>query len=72
MPELPEVETVCRGLRPKLEGHVLVSVTQRRPDLRFPLPVDFVARLSGRRIESLSRRAKFMLATLDDGTVLIA
>lgn len=72
MPELPEVETVCRGLRPKLEGHVLVSVTQRRPDLRFPMPLDFVARLSGRRIESLGRRAKFMLATLDDGTVLIA
>lgn len=72
MPELPEVETVCRGLRPKLEGHVLISVTQRRPDLRFPMPADFVARLSGRRIESLGRRAKFMLATLDDGTVLIA
>lgn len=72
MPELPEVETVCRGLRPKLEGRVLTQVTQRRPDLRFPMPADFVARLSGRRIERLSRRAKFMLATLDDGTVLIA
>ena len=72
MPELPEVETVCRGLRPKLEGCMLVRVTQRRPDLRFPMPADFVARLSGRRVERLSRRAKFMLATLDDGTVLIA
>lgn len=72
MPELPEVETVCRGLRPKLEGHVLTRVTQRRPDLRFPIPPGFVERLQGRRIESLGRRAKFILATLDDDTVLIA
>jgi formamidopyrimidine-DNA glycosylase len=72
MPELPEVETVCRGLRPKLEGHVLTSVVQRRPDLRFPIPPGFVERLQGRRVESLRRRAKFILATLDDGTVLIA
>jgi formamidopyrimidine-DNA glycosylase len=71
MPELPEVETVCRGL-PKLEGHVLTSVVQRRPDLRFPIPPGFVERLQGRRVESLRRRAKFILATLDDGTVLIA
>jgi formamidopyrimidine-DNA glycosylase len=72
MPELPEVETVCRGLRPKLEGHVLTGVTQRRPDLRFPIPPDFVGRLCGRRVVSLGRRAKFILATLDDATVLIA
>ena len=72
MPELPEVETVCRGLRPKLEGHVLTSVVQRRPDLRFPIPRSFAERLQGRRIENLSRRAKFILATMDDGTVLIA
>jgi formamidopyrimidine-DNA glycosylase len=72
MPELPEVETVCRGLRPKLEGRVLTRVIQRRPDLRFPIPPGFVERLQGRRIESLRRRAKFILATLDDDTVLIA
>jgi formamidopyrimidine-DNA glycosylase len=72
MPELPEVETVCRGLRPKLEGHVLASVVQRRPDLRFPIPPGFVDRLTGRRIERLQRRAKFILATMEDQTVLIA
>ena len=72
MPELPEVETVCRGLRPKLEGRVLTSVVQRRPDLRFPIPDGFVERLSGRRVVELSRRAKFILAALDDGAVLIA
>jgi formamidopyrimidine-DNA glycosylase len=72
MPELPEVETVCRGLRPKLEGHVLADVIQRRPDLRFPIPQGFAERLRGHRIERLDRRAKFILATMDDGTVLIA
>ena len=72
MPELPEVETVCRGLRPKLEGHVLTRVIQRRPDLRFPIPAGFAERLQGRRVESLSRRAKYILATMDDETVLIA
>lgn len=72
MPELPEVETVCRGLRPKLEGHVLTSVIQRRPDLRFPIPPGFADRLQGRRVERLDRRAKFILATMDDATVLIA
>lgn len=72
MPELPEVETVCRGLRPKLEGHVLIDVIQRRPDLRFPIPDGFVDRLRGRRVVRVHRRAKFILATLDDGTVLIA
>ena len=72
MPELPEVETVCRGLRPKLEGHVLVDVIQRRPDLRFPLPENFAERLQGRTIERIDRRAKYILAHLDDGWTLIA
>jgi formamidopyrimidine-DNA glycosylase len=72
MPELPEVETVCRGLRPKLEGHVLTSVIQRRPDLRFPIPAGFADRLRGHRVEKLGRRAKFIIATMDDATVLIA
>jgi len=72
MPELPEVETVCRGLRPKLEGRVLTNVIQRRPDLRFPFPDGFVDRLRGRRVLRVHRRAKFILASLDDGTVLIA
>ena len=69
MPELPEVETVVRGLRPKLEGRVLQRVEQRRPDLRFPLPANFAQRLTGRRIERIQRRAKYMLMFLDDSQV---
>lgn len=72
MPELPEVETVRRGLAPFLEGRRLVHVEQRRPDLRWPLPPDFVPRLLGRRIVALRRRAKYLLAEIEDGTVLIA
>ncbi|MEO0959289.1 MAG: bifunctional DNA-formamidopyrimidine glycosylase/DNA-(apurinic or apyrimidinic site) lyase [Pseudomonadota bacterium] len=67
MPELPEVETVRRGLLPVLEGARLERVVQRRADLRWPLPERFAARLEGRRVEGLGRRAKTMLATLDDG-----
>lgn len=69
MPELPEVETVRRGLEGPLVGHRLVRVDQRRPDLRWPLPPDFAGRLAGRRIERLERRAKFILAYLDDDQV---
>ncbi len=71
MPELPEVETVVRGLRPKLEGHRLQRVEQRRADLRFPLPEGFARRLTGRRVERILRRAKYMLLHLDDGQVLL-
>lgn len=70
MPELPEVETVVRGLRPCLEGKRLVRVDQHRPDLRFPLPKDFVAQLEGQRILALKRRAKYILAGLESGQVL--
>ncbi len=69
MPELPEVETVRRGLEGPLVGHRLAQVTQRRADLRWPLPKDFAKRLEGRRVERLERRAKYILAHLDDGTV---
>ncbi|APH70317.1 bifunctional DNA-formamidopyrimidine glycosylase/DNA-(apurinic or apyrimidinic site) lyase [Aquibium oceanicum] len=72
MPELPEVETVRRGLAPTLEGARILSVEQRRPDLRFPFPPDFVGRLTGRRVEALSRRAKYLIAQLDDGLGLIS
>ncbi len=65
MPELPEVETVCRGLSAKLEGQVLRQVDQHRPDLRFPLPERFTERLAGRRIDRISRRAKYILIHLD-------
>ena len=71
MPELPEVETVRRGLRPALEGATIERVEKRRPDLRFPFPPRFAARLKGRRIEALRRRAKYLLADLDDGSVLL-
>ena len=61
MPELPEVETVRRGLQPLLEGAVLSRVIQRRPDLRFPIPVRFAERLEGQAIQRLRRRAKYLL-----------
>jgi formamidopyrimidine-DNA glycosylase len=71
MPELPEVETVCRGLAAKLEGRRLRRVVQRRPDLRFPLPARFAARLQGRRIVRVDRRAKYILIHLDDDNVIL-
>lgn len=71
MPELPEVETVVRGLRPKLEGRVLAEVEQRCESLRFPLPAGFARRLRGRRVLRIDRRAKYILARLDGGEVLL-
>ena len=71
MPELPEVETVRRGLEPTLAGARLTRVEARRPDLRFPLPDGFVQRLTGARVERLRRRAKYLLASLDRGDVLV-
>lgn len=71
LPELPEVETVRRGLAPIFEGRTLARVEQRRPDLRRPFPVDFAARLTGRRVQAVRRRAKYMLWDLDDGWSLI-
>ena len=71
MPELPEVETVRRGLEPTLAGARLSRVEARRPDLRFPLPEGFVQRLTGARIEGLERRAKYLLAPLDRGDTLV-
>src|SRR4051795_309763 len=71
MPELPEVETVRRGLAPAMVGARILSVEQRRPDLRFPLPRDFAARLTGRRITALDRRAKYLLAGLSSGEGLV-
>ena len=71
LPELPEVETVMRGLVPRLEGRVLTRVVQRRPDLRFPRPENFVQRLEGRRVVRLGRRAKYILMELSGGETLI-
>ena len=71
MPELPEVETVRRGLQPVLEGARLVHVETRRPDLRFPFPERFAERLTGRTVTALGRRAKYLIMHMDDGPVLI-
>jgi formamidopyrimidine-DNA glycosylase len=71
MPELPEVETVRRGLLSSLEGHAITHVLARRPDLRFPLPEHFKERLTGARVEHLRRRAKYLLAELDTGETLV-
>jgi formamidopyrimidine-DNA glycosylase len=71
MPELPEVETVRRGLAPAMEGALIERAENRRPDLRFPFPDDFATRLSGTRILALRRRAKYLLADLASGETLI-
>lgn len=71
MPELPEVETVRRGLAPVLEGKVLMRVEMRRENLRFPFPDRFEARLTGAKINHLDRRAKYLVAHLDTNEALI-
>jgi formamidopyrimidine-DNA glycosylase len=71
MPELPEVETVVRGLRPHLEGQRLVRVVQRRADIRTAIPQDFVQRVTGARVTHVNRRAKWILIALDRGATLL-
>jgi formamidopyrimidine-DNA glycosylase len=71
MPELPEVETVRRGLAPAMEGARFAKVEARRRDLRWPLPKDFAKRLQGQTVEGLGRRAKYLLADLSSGDVLM-
>lgn len=71
MPELPEVETVMRGLKPVLEGRRISGVALRRAGLRFPFPEGFAERLSGQRVTGLWRRAKYILAGLESGEVLL-
>jgi formamidopyrimidine-DNA glycosylase len=71
MPELPEVETVRLGLLPVMEGHTLTQVETRRGDLRVPFPRDFAARMRGRKVKKLWRRAKYLLADLDSGETLV-
>ncbi len=72
MPELPEVETVRRGLQPAMEGSRITRVEQRRPDLRFPFPDNLAERLTGQTVASISRRAKYLLLHLDNGLTLLA
>jgi len=71
MPELPEVETVRRGLEPAMQGARFIKVEVNRGDLRWPLPRDFAKRLEGRTVTGLGRRAKYLLADLSSGDVLI-
>ena len=71
MPELPEVETVRRGLLPVMEGQVIVSARVNRPDLRWPFPPDMAKRLTGKRVLALRRRSKYILADLDSGETLL-
>jgi len=71
MPELPEVEVVCRGLSPLLSGRTIKSVQLMRPDLRYPLPESMPERLAGKRIEAVSRRSKYLLFSLDKDLVMI-
>jgi formamidopyrimidine-DNA glycosylase len=71
MPELPEVETVRRGLAPAMEGERFKAVEVRRGDLRWPLPKDFAKRLEGQKVEGLGRRAKYLTADLSSGEVLL-
>lgn len=71
MPELPEVETVMTGLKPAFEGRRFTHVETRRKDLRIPFPKDFAKRLAGRRVLRLRRRAKYILADLDNGVTLV-
>lgn len=72
MPELPEVEIVRQGLADVLEGRRLHRVQVMRPDLRFPLPENFEGRLSGRQVEKLARRGKYLLIHLQERLTLIA
>ncbi len=71
MPELPEVETVRRGLQPAMEGLKILKAEARRKDLRFPFQKDFIARLEGQVVTGLGRRAKYLMADLASGDVLL-
>ena len=71
MPELPEVETVRRGLLPVMEGALIANAAVNRPDLRWPFPPNMAERLTGKRVLALRRRSKYILADLDSGETLI-
>ena len=71
MPELPEVETTCRGIRPHVEGRVMTALTVRNPRLRVPLPADLPPRVAGQTLRTVGRRAKYLLLGFDAGTVIV-
>jgi formamidopyrimidine-DNA glycosylase len=72
MPELPEVETVVRGLQPVMTGQTISKVDVRRPDLRIPIPKDFARRLEGQQVAQVRRRAKYVLIELASGDTALA
>jgi formamidopyrimidine-DNA glycosylase len=71
MPELPEVEVVCRGLKRTMSGRAIAEVRLKRGDLRFPFPAGFADRLIGRKVKSVKRRAKYIVVSLSDDTSLL-
>lgn len=71
MPELPEVETVRRGLTPAMQGHIIVQADVNRPDLRWPFPENMADRLTGKTVLKLRRRSKYILADLNSGETLL-
>ena len=71
MPELPEVETTCRGIRPHLENRIVREVRVQNPSLRWPVPEDLATKLAGMRIESVDRRGKYLLLRVADGAVMV-
>ncbi len=71
MPELPEVETVRRGLSPAMEGTVIERADVNRPDLRWPFPARMAERLTGQRVDRLRRRSKYILADLSSAETLL-
>ena len=72
MPELPEVETVRRGLEESLLGQRISRLITKRADLRFPIPADIQSRTEKKVVISISRKAKFLLITLEDGTIILS
>lgn len=70
MPELPEVETTCRGIEPHMQGRTITAVLVRQPKLRWPVP-DEIQRLIGQTVNSVTRRAKYVMVNTDLGTVLL-
>ena len=71
MPELPEVETTRRGLAPHVEGRIVADVVLRRPDLRWPIPPEITSLLPGRKVDSVRRRAKYLLLDTQAGSALL-
>lgn len=71
MPELPEVETVCAGIKPKIEGQLISAAKCNRKDLRIPIPKNFAGKIKNRTVKKVTRRSKYICLHLDDGQVIV-